>query len=164
MSNLRTKEMDQWLSSLGLNSEESVWTLGFTLSTTEIENWFYRRNKLKPEDVKIELIAPSAGTWVIQLERKDRLYVAQWRKENDFRVESQQMKYRRLVKWPELNSLYDFPKLINPIEDALNIKFIRHVDVGSRMIDLKPHLNTDSKLFYWLKDCSETIGTAMKTQ
>ena len=159
---LKTKEMEKWLQSLGLSSDENYWTISFTLSTTKIDNWFYSRNKLKNEDVKIELITPSSGTWVVQLERKDRLYVAQWRKENDFRIESQQIKFRKLVKWPELHAIYDFPELIHAIESALEIKFIKHVNVSAKFVDLEPHINSNSKLFKWLEVCAKIIGTNMK--
>lgn len=155
------EKVHNWISSLGLTPTSEYWDITFTLSSTAMEKWLYRRNKLKPQDTRISLSVRSFGQWVVHLERHDKLYESQWRANNDFRVESQQMKYSTFIKWPKLNNIEDFPKLIKPIEEALNIKFIEHVDVTSDKIDLNPHINTKSKLFEWFSGCSKTIGTNM---
>ncbi|MDC0008167.1 hypothetical protein OAE12_00495 [bacterium] len=154
---MKENEMNDWLTFLGLAAKQDGWTMELTMSTVPIDNWFFSRNKLKPEDIKIRLIAPSWGRWLVQLERHDQLFLAQWY-EDYFTVDSEQIKYRKLIQWPALEGIYDFPKLIAPIEAALNIEIIKHIDVGARFIDLKPHLNSRSKLYEWLKDCSDTMG------
>ena len=53
---LGDSEMVEWLYGLGLNPELNDWTTGITLSTVSIENWLYKRNQLKPEDLKLSLI------------------------------------------------------------------------------------------------------------
>ncbi|MCB4806617.1 hypothetical protein LG651_00025 [Tamlana sp. 62-3] len=90
--------MHNWISSLGLTPTSKYWDITFTLSSTEIEKWLYRRNKLKPEDTRISLSVRSFGSWTVNLERHDKLYISQWRANNDFRVESQQMKYSTFIK------------------------------------------------------------------
>jgi hypothetical protein len=89
-------EFDLWARDLGLNPSNDGWTTKFTISTVPIENWFYSRNKLKPEDLKLELIVPQWGSWIAQLDRHDGLFQVQWRPSNSMCVESQQLKYRKI--------------------------------------------------------------------
>ena len=153
--------MANWISELGIKTEAAAWSVGFTLSTVPIDYWFYKRNALKPEDIQLSLIVPSYGLWRAELSRHDGLFVAQWRPNGDFRVDSQQMKYRQLVKWPVLDSLFDFPLLVERIEKALSIQFIRHVNLGTNgYVDLDAWaLESGPKIQHWLSPCADTMGT-----
>ncbi len=150
--------MNDWLHSIGLRGEEENWTIQFTMSTTQIDNWLVARNKLNSEDVKIKLTAVSWGSWVIQLERKDKLYVAQWR-ENSFSIESEQIRYRKIVKWPVLSDISGFPSLIKEIECIIGIKFLRCINIEANGIDLDQYLNNGSEIYTWLNECADTIET-----
>ena len=92
----------QWAAGLGMQPSADGWTIEITLSTVPMSHWFYKRNKLRPEDVKLSLTAPGWGHWVAQLDRHDRLYQVQWRQGNDLRVESEQLRFRKLLKWPAM--------------------------------------------------------------
>ena len=151
---------ENWLSSLNLKYNKDYWGMTLTMSTVNIEHWLYSRNQLKPEDLKLTLNISIAGYWVVQLERKDRLFLAQWR-ESGLSVESQQLKYRRLIPWPKLASYTKFPLMIPALETALDVKFIRHIDISTVGIDLKQYLKKNSKMQQWLKPCANTFGEHM---
>ena len=158
-NNPREEKAIQWLVSKGIQPVKGNWSFNIQLSTVKMEHWFYSRKSLKPEDTKLDLALRSFGSWVVQLERHDRLFVAQWRVDNRFEVESEQLKYRKIVQWPELKSLDDFPKLVSEIEQALDIKFTRHADVQGLDCKLEPYLNKNSIFFKWLSDCCTSINT-----
>nr|WP_299035093.1 hypothetical protein [uncultured Tenacibaculum sp.] len=151
---------ENWLSSLNLKYNKDYWGMTLTMSTVNIEHWLYSRNQLKPEDLKLTLNISIAGYWVVQLERKDRLFLAQWR-ESGLSVESQQLKYRRLIPWPKLASYTKFPLIIPALETALDVKFIRHIDISTVGIDPKQYLKKSSKMQQWLKPCVNTFGEHM---
>ncbi|MET3120172.1 hypothetical protein AAKU64_004420 [Undibacterium sp. GrIS 1.8] len=153
-----------WGELIGMNPALTDWVLNITLSTVPIEYWFYARNKLKPEDLSVELLVPSYGLCCAELTRNDRVFQVQWRPNNEVSVDSQQMKYRRLVKWPSLNSLRDFPEFVLRLEDVLGIKFIRHANVGGRNVPLEMLLEKESRFSAWLKPCAETTCQHMTTE
>lgn len=154
----QNEEVENWLSSFDIKADADQWTIQFTLSTVDMQNWFYRRNRLKDEDVKLTLIVPQWGSWVAQVERKDGLYVAQWRPNGNFSVDSQQMKYWRLMQWPSLERLEKFPSLVKKIEDVLDVKFIRHVDIGARDINIAREIKDSGKMIGWLSECADSYG------
>ena len=154
--------MSAWLSSKGLESDADDWSVEFTLSNTKIENWFYKRNRLQPHDLKLSLVVPRWGLWVAQLQRHDRSFAVQWRPENGFHVDSQQLKYTRHVQWPALASLDDFPSLAGKLSLILDTEFQRHVNIGARSIDIKASLQDGSKLGEWLSPCADSLGRDMK--
>ncbi|WP_375580434.1 hypothetical protein ABWH96_05195 [Marivirga tractuosa] len=141
----------------------SYQSIVFTVSTCEIDNWLYSRNKLKAEDVCLTLRVSADDSWLVQLDRHDGLYCVQWRPNNNLQVESQQLKYRRLIPWPPVESPEDFPQLIRKIEQSLGIKFIKHANV-SLFESMEQHLSTESKLVKWLKTGTETVGTNMTSK
>lgn len=157
--------MDQWMSRLAIPAQADPWSVVITLSTVPMDRWFYQRNALRPEDIQLRLIAPGCGLWYAELNRHDELFWAQWRPHGDFRVESQQLKYRRLVQWPRLDSLLDFPYLAGRIEQALSIRFIRHANVSaSGFLDLDAWLDASSqKIRDWLSPSADTLGKYLQS-
>lgn len=158
----KTENTIDWILSKGIEPTQSHWSISFTITTTDIENWFYSRNKLKADHVRLDFTIYSYNNWLVQLERKDKLYLAQWRPNNLFHIDSQQLKYTRLTKWPEFHNPEDFPQFIKAIEKVLDIKFRRHINVGGAL-EPSDHINNNSKLFSWLKSCIDTLGTNMST-
>lgn len=158
---VETENTMDWLLSKGIKPTENHWSISFTITTTHIENWFYSRNKLKADHLRLVFTIYSYNSWLIQLERKDKLYVAQWRPNNLFHINSQQLKYTKLTKWPEFDNPEDFPQFIKAIEKVLGIKFERHINVGG-LSEPNDHINNNSQLFNWLKSCIDTMGTNMK--
>ena len=151
------RRMDPWLEPKGLSASGDDWTIHFTLSNVPTENWFYKRNRLRPEDLKLTLDVPQWGLWRLQLERHDRLFVAQWRPAGFF-VDSQQLRYRKLIQWPTLAELDDFPLIVDRIAAALDVDFLRHVNVGARYIGLENAVSGGSRLSSWLAPCADSLG------
>jgi hypothetical protein len=152
----------EWIATLDMHPVADDWAIQMTLSTVPMSHWFYKRNKLRPEDVRLELVAPGWGHWRVELERHDRQYLAQWRTAGDFRVVAKQLRYRKLVQWPSLPDIGAFPALVAQIEAALNIQFIRHVNVEARDIPLAPKRFDDQKLCEWLAPCADSWGRTMR--
>lgn len=153
----------QWFALFGLGDMPQGSTFSVVLSNEPIEYWFYKRNKLRPESLKLELNIPSWGHWSVQLERHDKLYLAQWRPNDDLRIESQQLRYRKLVKWPRLPSLMDFPQLVGQLEESLEVRFVRHANIGARHVE--PEVLAGSpEMRRWLAPCAERFGWNMRTQ
>jgi hypothetical protein len=50
---------------------------------------------------------------------------------DDLQIESQQLRYQKLVEWPRLASILDFPKLIGSLERSLEVNFLPHSDIGN---------------------------------
>ena len=157
--------MAAWAEKVGIAPQEEPWSVGFSITTVPIENWFYKRNALRPEDIMLDLTVPSHGLWCADLYRHDKLFRIQWRPNGDLRAESQQMKYKKLIKWPHLGSLDAFPHLIAQIEETLSIKFIRHVNVGTNgWVNLESWVAESGKeILDWLSPCADTIGTYLKS-
>jgi hypothetical protein len=132
---LTPAETAQWFSMLGLGDIPEYSVISITLSNEPIEHWFYKRNRLTPESLKLELLVPSTGAWRVDLARHDELFRAQWRHGDDLRIESQQLRYRKLVEWPHLASVMDFPQLIGSLERTLEVNFLQHADIGARLLE-----------------------------
>jgi len=164
-STVTREKLDNWPETLDLIPKEEGWTIEFTLSCVPMEHWFYKRNQLKPEDVKISLITPQWGAWIVQLDRHDGLYQIQWHSpDSRISIKSQPLKYRKIIKWPTLNGLNDFPNLIHELESILEIKFIRHMNIACRSIKTKKAFEKNSQLRQWLKPCADTLGKNMQSQ
>ncbi|WP_220458104.1 hypothetical protein [Pantoea sp. ME81] len=73
-------EVAEWFASLGIE-EVSYSVCGIVLTNEPPEHWFYKRNKLRPESLKLELRIPSSGNWLVDLSRHDQLFNVQWRPE-----------------------------------------------------------------------------------
>jgi len=157
------KNVNDWISDKGLETTVEPWSIFFTVTTTNIEHWLYSRNKLQDDHVKLELKLSHDGRWLATLERKDGLYVVQWRPDKYINIEAQQLKYRRMIKWPELCDLESFGQFIKDLENILDIKFEPHLNVGGHIkIDEKIYNSPD--LLTWLEDCIDTVGVNMSAK
>lgn len=160
---LNPSETAQWFATLALGDMPDGSVISITLSNERIEHWFYKRNKLRPDSLKLELIVPSSGLWRIDLERHDELFLAQWRPGDDLRIESQQLRYRKLVEWPRVASIMDFPHLIGSLERALQVNFLPHADIGARLLEPEV-LSSNEQLRRWLAPCAGSLGWNRKVQ
>lgn len=155
-------EVAEWFSCFGV-AEVPNSGCSIDLTNELPELWFYKRNKLRPESLKLELRIPSKRNWLVDLSRHDGLFNIQWRPNDDLRIESEQLRYRKLIKWPRLSSLMDFPLLAAQSEQCLEEHFLRHADFGARL--LKPEiLARNPKIRQWLAPCANTFGWNRKMQ
>tara|TARA_Y100000780_G_scaffold213591_1_gene214615 strand:- start:240 stop:719 length:480 start_codon:yes stop_codon:yes gene_type:complete len=154
-------EVEEWAAHCLAEAMPECSTFSLRLSTVPMEHWFYHRNKLTDSALALDLVVPEHGLWCVTLEPRDRLFQVQWRPGGNLTVESQQLKYRRLMPWPTLDRLMDFPDLIVGIEDALGVRFLRHADIGARLLDAEALVN-DDKLKAWLQPCCDTMNFARR--
>jgi hypothetical protein len=152
----------RWIDSLGMQPTHDGWTIQFQLSTVPMSHWFFKRNKLRPQDVSLTLTAPSWGHWSVDLRRHDGAYLVQWKQGLDIIVEAAELRYRRLTPWPALDGLAGFPALVAAIEAVLGIRFIRHANVGARWIALDARRFDDARLRAWLAPCADTWDRTMR--
>lgn len=156
-------EAAHWFAQFDMGDMPQGSTFSIVLSNDPIEHWFYKRNKLRPESLKLELIVPSWAHWRLQLERHDQLYLAQWRPNDDLRIESQQLRYRKLVKWPRLASLAAFPHVVEQLERSLDVRFLPHANIGARYVEPSA-LASNPQLRRWLAPCAQSFGWDWKVQ
>lgn len=155
-------EIAKWFSRFDI-AEVSYSVCSIDLMTEPPEHWFFKRNKLRPDSLKLDLCIPSNGNWRVDLSRHDNLFNVQWRPNDDLRIESQQLRYRKQVRWPRIQKLTDFPLLVGQLEECLEIRFLRHVDFGARL--LKPNeLARNAKIQHWLAPCADTFGWDRRMQ
>jgi len=160
---LNPSETAQWFAMLALGDMPDGSVISIMLSNERIEHWFYKRNKLRPDSLKLELIVPSSGLWRVDLKRHDKLYLAQWRPGDDLRIESPQLRYRKLLEWPRLAGIMDFPQLIGSLERVLEVNFLPHADVGARLVEPEM-LSSNEQLRRWLAPCAICLGWNRKVQ
>ncbi|MBF7995566.1 hypothetical protein [Rahnella laticis] len=155
-------EVAEWFARFGV-AEVSYSGCSIDLTNEPPEYWFYKRNKLRPESLKLDLHIPSNGNWLVDLSRHDNLFNIQWRPNDDLRIESEQLRYRKLIKWPRLSSLMDFPLLAGQLEQCLDVRFLRHANFGARLLEPEA-LSCNSNIRQWLAPCADTFGWNRKMQ
>ncbi len=154
------------VTALGISVPDKHWNIGFILSTVPMENWFYRRNKLTGTDIQLQIFLGDSGRWKVLLERHDNMFFIRWDGNHaQAWVDAEQLTYRRMVNWPSLDSLQEVARLIEKIEAALDIRFIRHADVSSDAgMNSKALVKTHgAAIQQWLAPYAQTLGTGMQT-
>lgn len=136
---------------------------GVDLTNEPPEHWFYKRNQLRPESLKLELNIPASGNWTVELSRHDKLFRVQWRPDDDLRIESRQLRYSKLIKWPRLHSLMDFPLLVQQLEQSLDVRLLRHANFGARLLEPEA-LARNPHIRQWLAPCADTFGWGRRMQ
>ncbi|MBA6116791.1 hypothetical protein JET76_27675 [Pseudomonas putida] len=144
-------------------AEEPYSVCSIDVTTEPTETWFFQRNRLRPESLKLELSLPLNGKWRVELSRHDNLFNVQWRPDDQLCVESQQLRYSKLIKWPRLYSLMDFPSLVGQLEACLEVRFVRHADFGARLLQPET-LARNALIREWLAPACDTFGWARKIQ
>lgn len=117
-----------------IERNNGYWSLHMTWSTCNPNNWVISRNKLKDDDMKLDVSINNAY-WVANLEPRNQLFRAQWR-ESGLSVESPQLKYRRSTLWPDICELHRMPELVLQLEEKLNIQFCRHINLQGSLCSL----------------------------
>lgn len=117
-----------------IERNKGYWSLNITWSSCDPTYWVIARNKLKDEDIKLDLQINNSY-WVADLQPKNELFHVQWR-ESGLSVESPQLKYRRTVLWPDIRELHRIPELIIQLEEKLAIQFCRHINLQGSLCTL----------------------------
>jgi hypothetical protein len=148
------------VNALGITLPKGNWTIILVVSTVPIDRWFYRRNALKGEDLRLEITLGNEGRWKVMLARHDNEFLVTWGRDFQPQVRAEQLKYRRMVKWPHFSALLDLGALIADLERVLNVRFERHFDVftdaGMTSEDMVKHHG--QAITQWLTPFAATVG------
>tara|TARA_A100001015_G_C14986135_1_gene711607 strand:- start:1416 stop:1868 length:453 start_codon:yes stop_codon:yes gene_type:complete len=134
---------DDFFESIGIKLPQKPWSIHMQWSTTQPMNWVIERNSLRPEDLLLTL-SINDRHWQVSLERRDEVFYAQWGTYG-FRVDSQQLKYRRFIKWPAIESPENIIAFITELESLLSVRFVKHINLQGTLSGSieKPQLLAD---------------------
>ena len=134
---------DDFFESIGIKLSQKPWSIHMQWSTTQPMNWVIERNSLRPEDLLLTL-SINDRHWQVSLERRDEVFYVQWGTYG-FRVDSQQLKYRRFIKWPAIESPENIIAFITELESLLSVRFVKHINLQGTLSDSieKPQLLAD---------------------
>jgi hypothetical protein len=142
-----------------LKNNSVPWKIFFCWSSCEHDHWLSSRNRLKENDVRLNVSFQPNG-WLVELEAKHNLYHLQWRP-SGISVTTNLLKYSRMTPWPSLTSFLQLPELIFQLEDMQEFKqrkqvFSKQVNLDSYYLDLDKDFNPD--LFKrWLGPALNTL-------
>ncbi len=145
----------RFVQSLGLEVPTGgLWGFHVQWGTRHPADWVTRRNALEPHDLLLTLSMSGTG-WTVGLQRHDGLFQVAWRS-GRVDVESQQMRYRVQTPWPVIAEPREVPSLARDLEDALDVRFWREVNMQGSLADqvLAPEFD-DSRLLDWLRPSAE---------
>jgi hypothetical protein len=127
------------------------------LSTAPVKQWFFQKSKLPAQTTNIEAkIGPKM--WTVTLTRQDQLFTVIWSSGGTVSVSSDQMKYQRLVRWPALDAVENFPRLVKQVETLLGIQFVPYADI-TLPYTVTPETVERPKLQAWLAPCATKVGS-----
>ena len=143
----------EFLESIGFHITGEPWSIHIQWSTVNPKNWVVSRNSLEPSDLLLTL-SINDRYWNVSLQRRDEVFYVAWR-ESGIDVESQQLKFRKLTKWPAINSPCDVTAAIKVLESVLNVNFYPHVNIQGTLIE---SIHNQQLLTEWLGDTASSYG------
>lgn len=101
------------------------------------------------------LLSINDGHWVVTLTRRDERFQVQWRAFG-ISVESAELRYRKLIRWPIISSPIEVPHLVANLSETLSTKFARKVNIYGSAADelLSPNFD-DTRLQKWLSPSAD---------
>ncbi len=148
-----TSALDTLLQRIGWHAPElSAWQIGIVIATRPPIEWTTKRNTLQADDMWLSLTLSSFWQWRVQLKRHDGLFVVDWA-DRGVTVESQQLRYRKIMKWPEIAGPDDFPRLVGELNALFPKPFAREALVTI----LKTDDAVKEALADWLSDVCDKI-------
>jgi hypothetical protein len=149
-------EIVSWAKLAGVAAPVEDGSYLIKLSTAPVEHWFFKRSKLTPQTTTIEANIRHTS-WTVKLTREDRLFFVIWSSGGKLSVTSDQLKYQRLVRWPALDAIETFPKLVQQLESLLGFRFIPYADVTVPYTETQATL-ANPQLLAWLAPCAKKVG------
>jgi hypothetical protein len=146
----------RWAEAAGVSPPTDMGHYVVRLSTAPVEHWYFQQSRLKPETTNIEAVIRH-DTWAVKLTRQDRLYFANWNNGKPVTVDSEQMKYNRLTRWPALDKIENFPLLVQQLETVLGIRFIPYANFSFPESEGRGIL-ANPRLIAWLAPCATEVG------
>lgn len=132
--------------------ELPAWQIDIAIATRSPIEWTTRRNALQPDDMWLSLTLRSFFPWQVQLKRHDRLFVVDWT-DRGVTIESEQLRYRKIMKWPEIAGPAEFPRLVS----ELNALFPRLFTREALIIIPKADDAIKKAFIDWLSDACDTV-------
>jgi hypothetical protein len=145
----------RWAEIAGVPPPTDMGHYTLKMSTAPVEHWYFSQSRLKPDTATLEAQI-QYDKWSVKLTRKDSLYWAQWSDGQPVSVNSTQMKYSVMTRWPALAAIEDFPKLVKQLETVLGIRFLPYVDLGFPE-DESRRILTTPRLREWLAPCATQV-------
>lgn len=122
---------EEWLRQRGLTpnpSEHPDWGFQIFFSTAPLTDWMTRKSHVKDTELWLGLGVSRLLGWKVKLHPKNKIYNIEW-EASGIRVESDQMRFKKLTKWPALTELDQFPLLVSELEKLLAVQFQRDVQL-----------------------------------
>lgn len=144
-----------WMGQFGWEPPPEIrgyWQVDVIIATRPPKEWVSRRHGLKPDDMWLSLTVSSFSPWVVRLKRHDALFTTWW-SDKGIAVDSQQMRYRKLIQWPTLVDPIQLPILIERLNTMLQPGFSRHAEV--RILQASDAVR--QSLSTWLSPICESI-------
>lgn len=149
-------EISRWAQIAGVPPPPEDGNYHIRLSTAPVKQWFFAKSKLPAQTTNIEATI-GHKTWTVKLTRQDQLFIVIWSSGGAVSVNSDQLKYKRMVRWPALDAVEYFPRLVKQIESLLGIQFIPYADV-SVPYTVPRETVEQPKLHEWLAPCATKVG------
>jgi hypothetical protein len=150
-------EIMRWAGIAGLPPPDTDDRYSFRLSTAPVEQHYFKRSKLSPQTTSITAEIQHQR-WTVMLTREDRLFMVTWSSSGNVAVNSEQLRYQRMVKWPELAAIEGFPALVKQLEALLSIKFLPEVD-AKLPVSASRDLLAAPRLLEWFRPCASKVGS-----
>lgn len=142
----------EFVASLGFKTP-APWSIHLSWSTVEPSHWVVRRKVLKPADVLLTLTVTD-GHWVLNLKPRHQRFHVQWRS-SGVSVESDELRYRRMTRWPKVSSPLEVPEAIQVLEQVLQVQFVKHVNLEGSLADEALSAGfSDERILCWLAPCA----------
>ena len=88
------------------------------------------------------------------VQRKDEVFFIKWR-ESGLNIDSQQLKFRKLIKWPTINHPCEIISVISEIERILNVSFFKHANIQGNLVE---RIHNKALLIEWLGSTARDYG------
>ena len=143
----------EFLESIGFVINSEPWSIHIQWGTVNPKDWVISRNTLAPADLLLTL-SINDRYWNVSLQRRDEVFNVIWR-ESGIDVESQQLKFRKLIKWPAIITPRTVIATIKQLEGILNVKFYPHVNIQGTLIE---GIQNQQLFIEWLGDTASSYG------
>lgn len=131
MSPQYDRRVESWLLRHKLDppaTDHPDWGIVINISTVPPFDWTVRRSKIKPNELWFGIGISRLLGWSARLFPRDKSFEVSWGSAG-CTVESENLRYRRMMQWPEFDDLDQLPAVAERLESLLKVRFCRQVDL-----------------------------------
>jgi hypothetical protein len=146
---------EYWLKGRGLWPDENThpdWGFKVEISTVPPWDWTVRRSHVGENEYWLGASISRILGWRVGFFPRNELFKVDWQAEG-MSVTSQQLRFRKLMKWPQMGTLDEFPKIVAELQSLLSLKF--HQEITVRALSLK--VDDLESIRIWLQDICQSI-------